>query len=93
MSCVAFYLLRNRLPSSACSAVVVTPCQRLLRVQGMMPYFLAVAEILIDSWIPRSAIALSIALIAAEISRVEVLLLLLIELCMTWVLCTMWESL
>jgi hypothetical protein len=50
-----------------------------------MPYFLAVAEIFIDSCVLRSAIALSIALIVAEISHVEVLLLLLIELCMTWV--------
>jgi hypothetical protein len=71
--------------SSACSTVVVTPCQHLFRVQGMMPYFLAVAEILMDSWVLRSAIALSIALTAAEISPVEVLLLLLLELCIMWV--------
>jgi hypothetical protein len=50
-----------------------------------MPYFLTIAEIFIDSCILRSAIALSIALIVAEISHVEVLLLSLIKLCMTWV--------
>jgi hypothetical protein len=48
-----------------------------------MLYFLTVAEIFIDSYVLRSAIALLIALIVAKISHIKVLLLLLIKLCMT----------
>jgi hypothetical protein len=48
-----------------------------------MLYFLAIAEIFIDSYVLRSVIALLIALIVAKISHVEVLLLLLIKLYIT----------
>jgi hypothetical protein len=84
-SSVTFCSLSDRPLSSACFAVAATLCQRLLKVQGMMPCFLAIAERFLDSWELRSAIAFSIELIGAETSRVEVSLLLLIELHMMWV--------